>query len=88
MSYFKVSYLLENKDIPPFVLGAFFSRSILNSDYIYTEASSGAGNKPDQFTLTKFKSNKNKYIVKVRDKKTTQEVTRYYIDIELGTVTE
>lgn len=39
MSYFKVSYLLENLDIPPFVLGAFFSRSIFRGDYIYTECS-------------------------------------------------
>lgn len=40
------------------------------------------------FEAIKESTNKNKYIVKVRDKKTTQEVTRYYVDIELGTVTE
>jgi len=65
MSYLKVSYLLENKDIPPFVLGAFFSRSIFDSNYIYTEASSGAGNKPDELAIAKFKSNKNNYLEKL-----------------------
>lgn len=38
MSCFKVSYFLDNIDtIPPFVLGAFVSRSILKDNYIYTE---------------------------------------------------
>lgn len=38
MSYLKVSYLLETANVPPFVLGAFFNRSIFESNYIYTEA--------------------------------------------------
>lgn len=44
MNYIKVSYLLENQDIPPFVLGAFISRSIVTEDYIFTEAAFRAGN--------------------------------------------
>lgn len=65
MSYFKVSYLLENTNIPPFVLGAFFSRSIFTSNTIYTEASSGAGNKPDELTIEKFKYNRKIYLDKL-----------------------
>lgn len=65
MSYFKVSYLLENTDIPPFVLGAFFSRSTLDSNYIYAEAASNAGTKPDESTVKKFEDNKRIYLDKL-----------------------
>ena len=36
MSYFKVSDLLENNNVPPFVLGTFFNRSIVDSNYVFT----------------------------------------------------
>lgn len=46
------------------------------------------GSTASYYTFEAIKDSTNKYIVKVRDKNTTQEVTRYYVDIELGTVTE
>lgn len=61
MNYFKVSYLLENKDISPFVLGAFFSRSIFNSNIIYTEASF----KDSTYSNMDFKSYKDIYLDKL-----------------------
>lgn len=40
------------------------------------------------FEATQDSTNSNKYIVRVRSKSTTQEVTRYYVDIKTETVTE
>ena len=65
MSYLKVSYLLKNKEIPPFVLGAFFSRSIIDGDIIYTEASSKVGINIDESILERYKENKQIYIEKL-----------------------
>lgn len=65
MSYLKVSYLLKNKEIPPFVLGAFFSRSIIDGNIIYTEASSKVGINIDESILERYKENKQIYIEKL-----------------------
>ena len=40
------------------------------------------------FEVSKDTSNSNIYIVKVRDRSTTQEMTRYYVDVKKGSVTE
>ncbi len=61
MSYFKVSYLLKNQDIPSFVLGAFMSRSIIESNYIFTEASF----KASKFTNIDLSNYKQTYLNKL-----------------------
>lgn len=40
------------------------------------------------FEVSKDSANSNVYLVKVRDRNTTQEMTRYYVDVKKGTVTE
>lgn len=61
MSYFKVSYLLENKEVSPFVLGAFVSRSIIDKNYIYTEATF----KESQFSDMEISNYKKEYLEKL-----------------------
>lgn len=61
MSYFKVSDFLKSKDIPPFVLGAFISRSIFDGDLIYTEASF----RKNKFAKIDFVENKSDYLSKL-----------------------
>ena len=61
MSYFKISYLLNTSNIPPFILGAFFSRSIFDSNTIYTEASF----KSSTYSNMDFKNHKQIYLDKL-----------------------
>ena len=63
MSYFKVSYLLKNQDIPPFVLGSFVSRSMIEENYISTEASF----KASRFSNIELSSYKQAYLDKLNN---------------------
>lgn len=63
MNYFKVSYLLKNQDIPPFVLGSFVSRSIIEENYISTEASF----KASKFSSIELSSYKQSYLDKLNN---------------------
>ena len=63
MSYFKVSYLLKNQDIPPFVLGSFVSRSMIEENYISTEASF----KASRFSSIELSSYKQLYLDKLNN---------------------
>lgn len=62
MSYLKASYLLSDEtQIPPFVLGAFLSRSIFKGNYIYTESSFREGD----YSEMAIGPYKNEYLLKL-----------------------